>query len=256
MNKKDAYYFSHDSNAQDDPKCMMLIDQLGMEGYGIFWALIEKLRCEAEYKLPLIVCKSYAKRWGTSEQKILTTISDFGLFVIENNMFFSLRLKDSMLLKSEKARKSAYLRWGNNANALPPHNECNANAMRNDAIKKKESKVKKSKVNNNINIINAVSSENLKKSILEFYEYRKEIKKPLSERSLQKTIIQLSNYDENIAVEMINQTIRNGWQGLFELKLQKNINTNEKRSKLENLQAGSDELEQMIEAKYGRTGSI
>ena len=32
--KKDAYYFSHDSNAQDDPKCMLLIDQLGMEGYG------------------------------------------------------------------------------------------------------------------------------------------------------------------------------------------------------------------------------
>jgi hypothetical protein len=45
---KDAYYFSHDSNSQDDPKCMMLIDQLGMEGYGIFWALIEKLRNETK----------------------------------------------------------------------------------------------------------------------------------------------------------------------------------------------------------------
>ena len=40
---KDAYYFSHDSNAKDDPKCMVLIDQLGLEGYGIFWVLIETL---------------------------------------------------------------------------------------------------------------------------------------------------------------------------------------------------------------------
>ena len=34
-------YFPHDSNAKDDPKCMVLIDQLGMEGYGIYWVLIE-----------------------------------------------------------------------------------------------------------------------------------------------------------------------------------------------------------------------
>ena len=38
---KDAYYFTHDSNAKDDPKCALLIDQLGMEGYGIYWMLIE-----------------------------------------------------------------------------------------------------------------------------------------------------------------------------------------------------------------------
>ena len=36
---KDAYYFTHDSNAKDDPKCALLIDQLGMEGYGIYWML-------------------------------------------------------------------------------------------------------------------------------------------------------------------------------------------------------------------------
>ena len=35
--KKDAYYFSHYSNAKDDFKCMLLIEELGLEGYGIFW---------------------------------------------------------------------------------------------------------------------------------------------------------------------------------------------------------------------------
>ena len=81
--KKDAYYFSHDANAQDDPKMMVLIDQLGMEGYGIFWALIEKLRGEAQYRLAMNVTSSFARRWGTSKEKVDTVILKYGLFAFE-----------------------------------------------------------------------------------------------------------------------------------------------------------------------------
>lgn len=142
--KKDAYYFSHDANSQDDPKCMILIDQLGMEGYGIFWALIEKLRAEKDYKLPLSTIPAFAKRWGTSKEKVETVVNNYDLFKIKQNYFFSLRLKKSMDEKSESAKRSASIRW-NNANALQPHSNRNANAMRIDAIKVKE--VKKEKGN-------------------------------------------------------------------------------------------------------------
>jgi hypothetical protein len=141
---KEAYYFSHDSNAQDDPKCMLLIDQLGMEGYGIFWALIERLRNETEYKLPLLILPALAKRWCTSKEKVESVIKNYSLFICENEFFFSPRLKDSMNLKSEKARISANYRWGD-ANALQTHSERNANGMRNDAIKGKEKKIKEKK---------------------------------------------------------------------------------------------------------------
>lgn len=40
---KDAYYFSHDSNARNDEKILMLRASHGMEGYGIYWALIESM---------------------------------------------------------------------------------------------------------------------------------------------------------------------------------------------------------------------
>ncbi len=57
---KDAYYFSHDSNAKDDPKCMLLIEELQLEGYGIYWVLIETLREQENFKYPLkmiyIIC--------------------------------------------------------------------------------------------------------------------------------------------------------------------------------------------------------
>jgi hypothetical protein len=142
--KKDAYYFSHDANSQDDPKCMILIDQLGMEGYGIFWALIERLRAEKDYKLPLSTIPAFAKRWGTSKEKVETVVNNYDLFKIKQNYFFSLRLKKSMDEKSESAKRSASIRW-NNANALQPHSNRNANAMRIDAIKVKE--VKKEKGN-------------------------------------------------------------------------------------------------------------
>lgn len=145
--KKDAYYFSHDANAQDDPKCMILIDQLGMEGYGIFWALIEKLRAEKDYKLPFNIIPSLARRWGTSKEKVETVVKIYDLFVIESDDFFSARLVRSMNEKSEKARISAESRWQQQRDNQPVNaNGCERikTHMRNDAIKVKESKVKES----------------------------------------------------------------------------------------------------------------
>jgi len=40
---KDAYYFSHDANAQDDEKILDLRADYGWEGYGLFWAVIEEI---------------------------------------------------------------------------------------------------------------------------------------------------------------------------------------------------------------------
>lgn len=140
--KKDAYYFSHDANAQDDPKLMLLIEQMGMEGIGIFWCLIEKLRGEKDYKLPLSVVKPFSNRWHTSPEKVETVIKNYNLFKIANNYFFSLRLRNSMREKSERAKASISHRW-KDTNVIRPYNERNTNVIRNDTIKGKESKEKK-----------------------------------------------------------------------------------------------------------------
>lgn len=148
--KKDAYWFSHDSNSQDDPKCMQLIDQLGMEGYGIFWGLIEKLRCEKEYRLPISVCSSFAKRWGTSKEKVEAVILKYDLFKLEDEQFFfSKRLSESMNYKSLTGKSNALKRWGSNATALQLHSNGNPTAMQNDAITVKDIRVKESKEDNN-----------------------------------------------------------------------------------------------------------
>ena len=95
------YWFSHDFNAKDDPKIMLLIDELGMEGYGIYWVLIETLRgCpEAQYRYPLRLIPSLARKYATTSPKVETVVRNYGLFIIENGEFF---LSKSLCNRMEK----------------------------------------------------------------------------------------------------------------------------------------------------------
>ena len=40
---KDTFYFPHDYNSRTDEKIKLLIRKHGIEGYGIFWAIVEDL---------------------------------------------------------------------------------------------------------------------------------------------------------------------------------------------------------------------
>lgn len=95
------YWFSHDFNAKDDPKIMLLIDELGMEGYGIYWVLIETLRgCpEAQYRYPLRLIPSLARKYATTSPKVETVVRNYSLFIIENEEFF---LSKSLCNRMEK----------------------------------------------------------------------------------------------------------------------------------------------------------
>ena len=62
------------------------------------------------------------------------------------------------------------------------------------------------------------------KSHLEWIEYRKGIKKPLTPITFKKQLEFLSKQPDPIAV--INQSIKNGWQGLFEINGQRQSNKN------------------------------
>jgi len=67
---------------------MMLIEQLGLEGYGIFWVLIETLRDQPSYKYPVNLLPAVARRYNTSFEKVKTVVYNYNLFFIENDEFF------------------------------------------------------------------------------------------------------------------------------------------------------------------------
>lgn len=107
---KDAYYFPHDSNAKDDPKCVLLIEQLGMEGYGIYWMLIETLRDQREYRYPVALLPALARRYNTTVEKVKAVVCNYSLFIVEEDaIFFSQSLINRMIPlehKREQARKA------------------------------------------------------------------------------------------------------------------------------------------------------
>jgi hypothetical protein len=94
--EKESYYFSHDSNARNDVKIIKLRRQLGLEGYGLYWCLIEMLRETPEYKLHIDTIDDIAFSLNISKEKVDTVIKCYDLFTVDEDRFFSERLIRSM----------------------------------------------------------------------------------------------------------------------------------------------------------------
>ena len=137
--KSNSYYFSHDYNAANDTKVLFLRHQLGMEGYGIYWFLIEQL-ANAGGKLPLELIPVLAMQMHCTDVKVNGVLMNFGLFTIDSGEFWSERLQNHLELRlklSESGKTGANNRWGNRV-AI---GEVNAKERKEKEIKEKESKV-------------------------------------------------------------------------------------------------------------------
>ena len=116
--KKDAYYFKHDSNACNDEKLLVVRRMHGMEGYGTYWGIIEKLRESKDYTLS----KDYDSiSWElrVDEDIVKKIVENYGLFTVTDDKFYSARLCGDMVEWDEKkeARRQAGIigmqsRWG------------------------------------------------------------------------------------------------------------------------------------------------
>jgi len=113
--KKETYYFSHDYNARNDTKILYMRQELGMEGYGIYWYLIEAL-ADAGGILPLKILPVLAKQMDSTLVKVEGIINNYELFQVAENQFFSQRLIQHLELRnalSEAGKIGAKNRWKN-----------------------------------------------------------------------------------------------------------------------------------------------
>ena len=108
--EKDAYYFPHFCNARHDRKIRRLRKELGAEGYGIFFMILEVLREQIDFTYPMEDIDLLAEEFSVSEQKLRTVISNYQLFEIdEKQQFFSpkLLLYLEPYLKSREEKREA-----------------------------------------------------------------------------------------------------------------------------------------------------
>ena len=140
--KNKSYYFSHDYNAANDTKVLFLRHQLGMEGYGIYWFIIERL-ADAGGKLPLELIPVLAMQMQSTDIKVKGVIMQFDLFSIDEGEFWSERLNDHLGLRaklSESGKNGAISRWKNG--------EANGGAIGEGNAKKRKEKEIKENINN------------------------------------------------------------------------------------------------------------
>jgi len=194
---KDAYYFSHDSNARNDPKIKALRKKYGLAGYAKYFIIIEMLRESDNYELP---CKDYifeciADEFNEQSTNVQQTFNDlvnvFELIQTDGQKFWSEALKNRMSFKDhirEQAKKagkaSAEKRRNINdvsieiqrtvnersTDVQQTFNECSTKKERKKERKKEVKEEKEEKENgNNITADNFVFEEPKDKEYVKFF---------------------------------------------------------------------------------------
>ena len=88
--------------------------QLGMEGIGIFWYIIERM-AQAGGRLPLKIIPVLSMQMQVTETKVQAVIHQFELFIIDESDFFSKRLLETIDLRKtlqDAGVRGAAKRWG------------------------------------------------------------------------------------------------------------------------------------------------
>ncbi len=171
---KDSYYFSHDSNALTDPKILSMRCDYGMEGYGVFWAVIEMLRVQDEYRLELNklnfnALKMLCMTQIDIEEFVNKCINEYKLFETDGKCFWSESLRGRMEKKdtvSQKRKGAASKRWEKkeaDINANEKQSDINEKQTQSEANEKQtqsEANTKQTQSEENANAMQTQCKEN------------------------------------------------------------------------------------------------
>ena len=239
---KNAYYFPHDSNARHDPKILKMRSHYKLEGLGLYWALIEMMREQEDYYLPIDEdsLQGYALDLNcqieTLNSFIKDCISNYNLFQSDNNIIWSdslIRRMSSFDEKSLQGQEAALIRWGKSnahsrriADALPTQsdgmhkeNEPENNDILDTTIADALPTQSDGNAKRKDNIIkDNIIPEFLDKELWnDFLEMRKKRKIPYTERAIKLLIKKLTEFHNNglDANKSLESSIMSGWTGVF-----------------------------------------
>lgn len=229
-----AEYFSHDYAARHDPKLVKLQMVFGQEGKGIFWDLTE-LMYEQEGFLLLSQIETYAYSFKCDAEKLKKIVNDFDLYENDGVSFWSESIKRRLKErkdKSVKALKSINNRWKNKRIAGEIRTYYESNTIKESKVKEnKEKEIKEKKENKTPLVI----PSHLLEIWPHYLEMRKLIKKPATENAqdgIIKDLEKLAPGNLENQVKIVQQSINNSWQGVFELKERASTSTQRTRESI------------------------
>ena len=155
---KETFYFPHDYNARNDPKLQNVLIDLGVEGIGVFWCIIEQLY-EQGGTLPISSSKSIAFALHVDSEVVDKVVNNYGLFKHDDENMWSDSVFNRLNRRkniSDKRKIAALSRWQQGIENQPHTNNQSlnnpfiddANASKNDANAMQMHDIKKIKENN------------------------------------------------------------------------------------------------------------
>ena len=119
-------YFSHDINAVSDFKVSSMIMEFGVEGYGLYWVVVESMASTKTCSLPLKdnFIKAIASKCLIKQDDLVSflerCVDEYELFESDGEYIWSNTLRVRMKKSQDnvdRARKAAEARWGNKSKA-------------------------------------------------------------------------------------------------------------------------------------------
>ena len=103
---KNSQYLLHDCCARNNAKMLSLTADKGLEGYGAYWVLLEYLREQSDYCMPLSLLPSLAKQLGKFTQWVEELVCNYGLFVLTDDGRFTSKGLQQRMKPLENKRKA------------------------------------------------------------------------------------------------------------------------------------------------------
>ena len=122
--KKDQY-IPHEVSMRSTTEVMKLIENEGMAGYGIYWAIMEYLRTQDDYVGDVRILRTLARQLKTKLSKVEAVLKNYGLFMLADFTFRSIRL-DAMMRPLENKRKAMEKKNGSKVKEEQMQEDCNS----------------------------------------------------------------------------------------------------------------------------------
>lgn len=194
-------WFKHDTDAHTSLKLQAVIEKFGLEAYGYYWVCDELVGKEGEnFKL------KPEKNWKIYMRKFV------GIEIEKQEIFLEFFAEINLIDKKALKLGSLFIpKLGERADEYTKRVR-RVSEQDTDNVPLEEKRIDKKRKEET-----ALPDWLDKKVWNEWVEYRKEKKKSLTQRSID---LQLKELAQNIPTHkaIIEQSIRNGWVGLFALK--------------------------------------
>lgn len=181
--KENTFYFSHDYNAQNDPKMTELLSECGLSGVGFYWILIEQLHQQTNGKITLKQFKSYLRFYTSFDHSgsnlldtIEATLFSTGLLKMDGDLVFSARVIEH---KKDRAELSKIRSYAGKQSALKREKSTSVEQVSTSVqhYKGKESKGKESK---GVGVVNDFNYKKEKEKKEKIFQMKNQIAKKMT----------------------------------------------------------------------------